>query len=329
MTKTKKIHKEIEILIAGAGTILISSHVDPDGDSLGSQLALRRYLVSLGKKVWIVNHGSIPSKYMFLPDIDRIVLVDNFKAEDRFDLAIILECPDPDRTGDVKHLIGANIPMINIDHHPDNSGYGKIAHLDSGASAVAEMLTEYFLEVGYKIEPQAATQLYTAIITDTGRFRFSSTTRKTMEIAGRLIELGADPRYISDNIYYSFSESTMRLIGKVFSKFELFDNGKICLMALDNDMMRLNDFNSADTEGMAEYTLFGRGVIVGGLLKEMGEGSTKISLRSRNRINVGEVAHRYGGGGHNNAAGFQIDLPLKAAQEKILKDLREIVDGAV
>ena len=219
--------------------------------------------------------------------------------------------------------------IINIDHHPDNTGYGDIAYLDSGASAVGEILSTYFFDVGYKIDREAAIQLYTAILTDTGRFRFNSTTRKTMEIAGKLIEAGADPRYISDSVYYSFSESTLHLIGKVFSRVRLFGGGKICLVAMDQNTLSENNFNPADTEGMAEYTLFGKGVVIGGLLKEVGKRRTKVSLRSRDGINVSELAHKYGGGGHNNASGFHIDLPLMEAQEKLLVDLKEIINGSV
>jgi len=330
--KTKKIHNDIEALIQKADNILITSHMEPDGDSLGSQLALRRYLIGLEKEVDIFNQGQISQKYEFLPDIEHVIDIDTGgtkEASEKYDLAIVLECPDTERTGDVRPLIDRAKMIINIDHHPDNTGYGDIAYLDSGASAVGEILSTYFFDVGYKIDREAAIQLYTAILTDTGRFRFNSTTRKTMEIAGKLIEAGADPRYISDSVYYSFSESTLHLIGKVFSRVRLFGGGKICLVAMDQNTLSENNFNPADTEGMAEYTLFGKGVVIGGLLKEVGKRRTKVSLRSRDGINVSELAHKYGGGGHNNASGFHIDLPLMEAQEKLLVDLKEIINGSV
>jgi len=325
----KKIHNDIQELISGAASILISSHLDSDGDSLGSQLAMARYIDSLGEKCVIINHGAISEKYMFLPDIDRVLSIEKYDSDKKFDLAVILECPHTGRTGDVRHLIDADTQIINIDHHPDNSGYGDIIHVDPKASAVAEMLAEFFFDADFEIDQETATQLYTAILTDTGRFRFNSTTRRTMEIAGRLIELGADPRYISDNVYYSFTEATMRLIGRVFSNVNFFDNGNICLISLDSKTLKENSCNSADTEGMAEYTLFGKSVKVGGLLKEVGERKTKVSLRSRNRINVGLVAHKYGGGGHDNASGFHVDLPLAEAHQQVLADLKEIINGSV
>ncbi|MEW5923826.1 MAG: bifunctional oligoribonuclease/PAP phosphatase NrnA [Candidatus Zixiibacteriota bacterium] len=325
----RKIFKDIETLIKDAQSILISAHIDPDGDSLGTQLALRRYLIGLDKKVRIINQGPIPGKYKFLPDIEEVKSINGYDSDEKFDLAVILECRDVERTGEVKNLLNGSTKIINIDHHPDNTGYGNVACLDDKASAVAEILTEYFLEIKHDMDADAATQLYTAILTDTGRFRFNSTSRRTMEIAGRLIELGADPRHISDSVYYSLDESTMRLIGKVFSRMEFYDSGRICLIAIDNEMIRTTDFNSADTEGMAEYTLFGKRVQAGGLLREMRPGHTKVSLRSRVQFNVGALAHRYGGGGHKNASGFHIDLPLDAALEQVLNDLKEVVNDAV
>lgn len=325
----QKIFRDIEALIKKGKNVLISAHMDPDGDSLGTQLALRRYLIGLGKMVSVVNQGPIPGKYKFLPDIGEIKNINGYDSDGKFDLAIILECRDVERTGDVKNLIDNNTRIINIDHHPDNTGYGDIACLDDKAAAVAEILMEYFSEINHDIDREAAVQLYTAILTDTGRFRFNSTSRKTMEIAGKLIELGADPRYISDNVYYSMDESTMRLIGKVFSKMEFCDDGRICLIAIDNEIIRTTDFNSADTEGMAEYTLFGKGVQVGGLLREMRPGYTKVSLRSRVKFDVGALAHKYGGGGHRNASGYHLDLPLEPAREKVLRDLKEVVGDAV
>ena len=325
----RKVFKDIEALIKKGKNVLVSAHMDPDGDSLGTQLALRRYLIGLGKKVSVVNQGAIPGKYKFLPDIGEVWNINGYDANGKFDLAIILECRDVERTGDVKRLIDTDTRIINIDHHPDNTGYGDIAYLNDKASAVAEILAEYFFEVDHDIDIEAATQLYTAILTDTGRFRFNSTSRKTMEIAGKLIELGADPRYISDNVYYSLDETTMRLIGKVFSKMEFHDDGRICLIAIDNEMIRTTDFNSADTEGMAEYTLFGKEVLVGGLLREMRPDYTKVSLRSRIKFDVGALAHKFGGGGHKNAAGFHLDLPLGEARERVIRDLKEVVGDAV
>jgi len=321
MTKSaKKIYREIIKAIDEAESVLISSHISPDGDSIGSQLALARYVKSCAKDVSVVNHGTIPEKYKFLPDVDSIKSVKDCAGKS-FDLIIVLECPDVKRTGDVAGLMKSGIKQINIDHHPDNSGFGDIVLIDTKAAAVGEMLAEIFFEIDYKFDTDTATLLYTAILTDTGRFRFESTTKRTMEISGRLIEFGANPRQICDNIYFTYTELNLKLRGKAYSQIKLYEDGKVCLISLDKKLLTGNGSGPVDTEGMAEYTLYIKGVVVGALLREVEDDFTKISLRSRGAIDVSALAHKYGGGGHVNAAGCSMDISLVSAEKKLLEDL--------
>jgi len=327
MIKTAKaIHKDILNTIKAAQSILITSHKNPDGDSIGSQLALARLLRIMGKDVFIINHDVIPARYTFLPDTEFIKNINDSQNNHHFDLAIVLECPDLKRTGDAVKKIGDDTELINIDHHPDNTDFGDIILIDTKAAAVGEILVELFLEWDQKIDSDMATQLYTAILTDTGRFRFESTTKRTMEIAGKLIEAGANSREICDNIYFSLSESILRLTGKVFSRLRVFENGKICMISIDRKLLRENDVSMADTEGMAEFTLYLNGTVVGALLREVDDNVTKVSLRSRDKIDVCRLAHKYDGGGHINASGCKIDLPIGLAEEKLLADLRELLN---
>ncbi len=323
------IYRQIKSLVEDSDKILVVSHRDPDGDSLGSSLAFARYLDSLKKDIKVFSTGGIPEKYMTLPDIDRISGMDDFKPGEEFDLVVVLECPRPDRIGGAEKFIGDKTKVINIDHHPDNENFGDIKMIDDKASSVGEMLTEMFLEIGFDIDTTTATLLYAAILTDTGRFRYNSTTRKTMETAGKLIDLGVKPRQICDSIYFSLSVPTMKLTGKVFSEAELYEDNRICLITLDYETIKSNGFRLADTEGMAEFTLFCRDVKIGAFLREIEDGTTKVSLRSRELINVSRIAHKFGGGGHHNAAGCVIDLPLDKAREAILENLREIVDAPI
>ncbi len=324
----RKIHKKMQALFNEARSILITSHIDPDGDSLGSMLAMYNYLISLGKKAVIVNEGNIPQKYRHLPGIEKVCVIRDSAKKEHYDLAVVLECSTLERTGYVRNIIDDNLCLINIDHHPDNTGYGRIAYINEKAAAVAEMLTEFFNDIEFEIDPDTATALYAAILTDTGRFRYSSTTKKTMEIAGHLIEKGAEPRAICDNIYYSLSENVIKVTGMLLSNMELHENGRICLMSLTRAMLDGKNGN-IDTEGMAEYTLYSRDAMVGGFLREIEAGATKVSLRSRNNIDVSELAHKFGGGGHVNASGFIINQPIKAARLRLLEELRKVVNGAV
>lgn len=324
----RKVHKQIKALLDEARTVLITSHMDPDGDSLGSMLAMYTYLVSLGKKAVIVNEGNIPQKYERLPGIEKVNnSKDSFKRDD-FDLAVVLECSTPERAGFVKDLIEGNPCLINIDHHYDNTGYGRIAYIDDSAAAVAEILAVFFNDVEFDIDPDTATVLYAAILTDTGRFRYSSTTKRTMEIAGQLIERGAEPRAICDNIYYSLSEDVIKLTGLLMANMELHENGRICLMSLTGEMLDGKNGN-IDTEGMAEYTMFSRDAMIGGFLREIEKDRTKISLRSRNNVDVSGLAHKFGGGGHVNASGFVIDQPISLARVQLLEELRKIINDTV
>jgi len=322
-------HKSIDSLIRGAEYILVSSHNEPDGDSLGSQLAMVRYLSSLGKKAVIVNEGVIPDKYRFLPDIETVINYENYDGEHSFDLAIFLECAKPDRAGRVAELLTPRMRMINIDHHPDNAEYGDQILLDDHASSVGEMLFEFFQDVGFAIDEAVAVQLYTAILTDTGRFRYNSTTRRTMEIAGHLLEWGAHPRQICDRVYFSKPPSTLRLIGQILSHMEFFEDDRICLMYLDQEMLDVSRAGRDEVDGLAEYSLYGRDTLIGAFLKEVDAHTTRISLRSRTNINVSELAHKYGGGGHIKASGFTLNLPLRDAGRKLLGDLREMINAAV
>jgi phosphoesterase RecJ-like protein len=321
-----RIFNEIKESLDKASTVLITSHRDADGDSLGSMLALKNYAVSLGKICILLNHGDIPDKYRFFPGIDLIIDARNYREPVSVDLVIVLECPTPERCGDVIDYFPKEARLINIDHHPDNSEYGDIVLVDAKASSVGEILTEFFIYSGYEIDTDTAMVLFAAILTDTGRFRFESTSRKTMELAGRLIDFGARPRYISDKIYYSRSSRILKLTGRLLAGMELYENDKICLMTLDNSMLNGDKLGPADTEGMAELTMFDNNVLVGGFLREIEEHKVKISLRSRGKYNVSRLAHKYGGGGHANASGFTISTDLQEARRRLLSDLKGLIN---
>ena len=323
----QKIYKDIIKAVEVAKSILIASHEDPDGDSIGSQLAMRQFAIAKGKSVTILNHGAIPDKYLFLPNIVEIKNIEDYQGSESFDLAIIIECPGLERLGKVQRHLGEGTKLINIDHHPDNQKFGVVNLLNSKASSVGEMLVEYFEAINWKIDTNAAICLYAAILTDTGRFRYNSTTRRTMEIAGQLIELGANPREICDRIYYTMPLQLIKLTGTALSGINFYEDGRICLMQVDRRMLEENKTDYGDLNGLADYTLFGKGVVVGGLIKELDKGRTKVSLRSRGKFDVSSVAHKYGGGGHFNAAGFAVNLPMDAVRKTLLKDLIEALNG--
>ncbi len=318
---------DIQRGIADAKLIYVGSHLDPDGDSLGTQLAVASYLQSLGKNVIVCRDGNIPDKYQFLPGCDEIPLCDDITAPGPVDTALILECPNPSRLGKGQKLISPNTKVINIDHHIDNTIYGHINWVNSGASSVGEMMYEYLQFAGYKLSREEAVSLYTAILTDTGRFRYNSTSARTMEIAGELIDAGADPYAIVEQIYYRTKPSTLKLLGRVLGGMEMYHDGQLCMLSVTNKMMAECEARSTETEGIVDWTLLSDGVLVGVFVKEVDAAKSKASLRSKDVINVAAIAADFGGGGHVNAAGCVIELPLEKAKALLVEKIGEALNS--
>jgi len=302
---------------------LVAGHVNPDGDSLGTQLAFTAYLRDIGKTVMAVRDDAVPDKLRFLTGINDIATVDSFDDDVSLDTALLLECPVLDRIGKVRSLLKNGVTVVNIDHHHDNTEFGDVSWIDAHASSVGEMAFEYFTAVGYKISPVVAEHLYAAILTDTGRFRYANTTARTMEIAGQLINAGADTQKICDQIYYDLPPTTTMLVGRVLNGVEFFDHGRICLLTLTRRMLEETGAHPSETEGLVDYTMVNRGVVVGALLSEIDDKQTKISLRSKNGLNVAALAAVHGGGGHMNAAGCTLSLPLSKAKAEVLRLFKE------
>ncbi len=318
---------EVRTLVEDSSQVMVVSHIDPDGDALGTQLAVGQYLRDLGKRVYLLRDSAIPDKYLFLSGIREIVEASSLPDRLPIDTAIVLECPTPDRIGKGTRFMNENVKVISIDHHHDSAEFGTVNWIDTSASSVGEMAADYFQEVGYQPSHDVATHLYTAILTDTGRFRYQCTTGHTMRVAANLIEFGADQRQVCDNVYYNLKPTTLKLIGKVLNGVEFHGFGRICLLTLTKEMYTSSGAEEFESDGIVDFTMSNKGVIVGVLLKDALNGSTKISLRSSDGINVSEIAAEYGGGGHFNAAGCMIAKPISQVKQEILTRLTEALHG--
>ncbi len=319
--------REIEELVQSAETVLILSHIDPDGDALGSQLAFAEYVRSLGKQAVLIREAVIPSKYSFLPSIETITHIDELPVDFSCDLAVVLECPSYERMGRASSYLTPNLPIINIDHHFESGDFGDVRWIDPTRSSVGEMIYEYFSSIEFSINASIATQLYTAIITDTGRFRYQSTSPRTMVIAGELIGAGANPKSICDKVYFNLSQSTMLLTSHVLRSMEFLEDGTICFLTLTHDMLEKSGADRSESDGLVDFTMFTDKVIAGVLFKEGTESNTRVSLRSRDGINVAEIASTFGGGGHFNASGCTIPKNIDESKKIILKALSEKIHG--
>ena len=308
-----------------ATNILVTAHEDPDGDSLGTQLVMYDFFGSIGKNVVIRNQGRIPTRYAHINGIES-VRIDSAALDFVPDLALVLESTSLERIGKIKDLIPSGCRIINIDHHTGNSLYGDINLVDEGASSVAEVVYGILIEAGFVFTKQSAEWLYTAILTDTGRFHFSSTTPESLRICAEMIEAGVDPRAMTDRIYFSKSQQQMQVIGEVISSAEVVLDGRLCALTLSKEMLEQRGLDFADFEGIVDYSMYISSVTIGALFKSISDDATKVSLRSRSVFDVSEIARRFGGGGHANAAGATIKLPLDEAKETLYRIAGEMLN---
>ena len=294
---------------------LVTSHTRPDGDAIGSTLALALILRKMGKTADVVMGDSVPVIYRPLPHAETIIHTS--RVNGRYDAAIILECDSLLRTR-LQGLDGHF--LINIDHHETSKPFANINWIDPGACAVAEMVFRLALAAGVKITPDIATCLYTAVLTDTGAFCYSPTSACTFELAKILVEHGADPARIAQNVYFSSPTSKMRLLGAALSNLQR--EGVVTWMSVTRQDMDRCGALEEDCEGLVNYALGIAGVEVAIFFRETHEERVRISIRSKGAVNVADIAGKFGGGGHTCASGFSLPGSLAQAEKKVLSELR-------
>lgn len=303
---------------------LVVSHARPDGDALGSMLSCAMMLDQLGKQVDIVACDRIPIIYRSMPAVNRVRLTNCIDAKEEYDAVIVLECDSTERTG-VRGLDGRF--LINIDHHSSGKGFGSINWIDRNASATGELIFRLTLAAGVRVTPPMATCIYTAVMTDTGSFRYQGTRAETFGLAQQLVELGADPIDIAQTVYFANPMSKMLLLGAALSNLQR--EGRIAwLWITHQDMIRTRAADE-DCEGVVNYAICIAGVEVAVFLRELHDHTVRLSLRSKGTVNVARIAEEFGGGGHDTASGCALDIPLAAAIERILVELRRAVANAM
>jgi phosphoesterase RecJ-like protein len=324
---TRVLIEQIREALDGSRRILVTSHIDPDGDAVGTQLAFGSHFKDTGKEVILLRDSEIPEKYLFLPDVDTIMPSQSCGDSLAIDAALVLECPTVKRMGSVSRFLKDGVTVVNIDHHRNGQNFADINWIDTSSSSVGEMAWEYFTQVGYKLTPAVAEQLYTAVLTDTGRFRYESTSPKTMRCAAELIAAGANPKEICDEVYYRLRPEVMKLTAMVLGSVEFHNSNRICVLRMTKDMLARSGARESDSEGLVDYTLFSRGVITGALLKEVNDTRTRVSFRSNNPVDVSRIAARFGGGGHYNASGCTLPWGMERAREQVIRLLVEADSG--
>ncbi len=290
--------------IRAGNRFLLTSHINPDGDAIGSELGLARLLRKMGKGATVWNRDPVPQVYLPLAGSDRIHVGEESPAghPELFDSVILLECPGPDRCGLFEAFAG--LPVINIDHHLGNEQYGVVNWVDTSAPAVGEMVFRLAEALNLEIDEATANALYLTLVTDTGGFRFSNTTPETFEAAAALMREGASPVTVSRWLYESQPESAVRLLGAVLETLELHHGGRVATAWLTQDMVERCGASPGDSEGLIDTPRSIAGVEAVAMLRELRPGELKVSLRSNGVANVEKIARGHGGGGHHNAAGF-------------------------
>ncbi len=323
MTDSLAPRLRIQQALAGRHRFLITSHASPDGDSVGSQVAMARALEMLGKSARIVNRDPVPTPYAGLPGVERIEVAET--VDGAYDAVIVMECTDLARP-----RVAGLEPyfLINIDHHVGNTGYGAVNWFDPTAAACGEMVSEIIDGMGVEPDLEIATHIYLCILTDTGSFRHSNVTARTFEICRRMVEVGVDPTAMSRIVFDNGSLGRLKLIGVLLNRMNVDASGRVAVLHLESGMLEDTGCTSDDTEGLVNLPLSARQIRAVLFLKNSELDGLRVSLRSKDDIDVRQIATRHGGGGHKNAAGFTTDQRPEDAKVTILKEIVDAIDPA-
>jgi phosphoesterase RecJ-like protein len=314
-----RIEAILDILRRGE-RFLVCSHTRPDGDAVGSMLAMRMLLEQLGKRADLVTAEQIPKVHRTLPGADEIRTAE--RVEGSYDAAILLECDGLERT----RLLGLErFFLVNIDHHATGREYADLNWIDRGAASVGELVYRLVKAAGATVTPEMATCLYTTVLTDTGGFCYGSTQASTFGLAQELVLAGADPIRIAHSVYFSTPASKLLLLGAALGNLK-HEERLAWLWVTVEDMAR-TCATEEDCEGIVNFALCASGVEAAVFLREMPDRRIQLSLRSKGRVNVSAIAERLGGGGHESAAGCTLEGPLSRARDQILDELRLSVDA--
>lgn len=305
--------------LKNSNNLFLATHTNPDGDAIGSLIAMGLSLEALNKRTTLYNESPIPAVYRFLPFADRIVqYVDKANI---YDTAIILDCSDLERIGKAISMVNKIPIIINIDHHITNTCYGDFQLIKTSACATTEIVYKLMKDMAVPINKAIAASIYTGILTDTGSFRFSNTNRAAFEICEEMVELGVDPYSIAQHVYGTYSLGRIKLLNMALDSIEISYNGRLSMMTLTRDMFYETDTRTEDADGLINYAKSIEDVKVAVLIQELQNKNKQfhVSLRSNGTVNVAEIASSFGGGGHFNAAGFSIESTLSDLKSQIFK----------
>lgn len=313
-------YEKIYHLINNNQKFILSTHINPDGDSIGSELALYSLLTELNKKVWIVNTDPTPAIYSFLPNIDQITHV---PPSEQAEVLIVVDVGDLERIGSkLSTILPHDQILVCIDHHVTNTGFADYSLIEHDACATCEVLYRLIKRHDKPIGKERAICLYTGIMDDTGCFRHANTTPSAHRAAADLIAEGVQVDEIYRRVYETVPQGAIHLLAKVLNTLELTPDGKIAWFYVNQEMFKKTCSKPEDVEGFAGYPRSIDTVDVAIFLRELEDGSTKVSFRSQNNVAVDKVAVDFGGGGHKYAAGCEIEMPYEKVAKVLVDDVQ-------
>jgi len=323
-TRTDRKHlQQIRDEVLRRQRFLVTSHLKPDGDSIGSQMAMAYALRALGKDVRVVNcNPALPALQTF-PGVSEIEIADHVEGD--YDAVIVMECSDLARTG-VSGL--ERYFIVNVDHHPGNAMYGAVNWFNAGAAACGEMVFDVIRSLGVPLTREIATHIYVAILTDTGSFHHSGISPRTFDICRQTLEAGIDPVAIARSVFDTNNIGRLRLFGAVLGSVEIDASGRLAAICLNRAMARASGGTYDDIEGLINVPLTVKEIQVVVFFKEWEPNEYRVSLRSKGSIDVGGVAKQFGGGGHKNASGCTVLGSLPDVRQQVMPLVEAAIERA-
>jgi len=326
----KKIPENISRTIHDADSVVLATHVHPDGDAIGSLLGLAQILTDMNKKVFCYLEEPVPYLYRFLPGCEMVNTsleeLDVFVGKNPNSIAISLDCGDCDRLGKHHQRLLEIDTFLVIDHHRSHKNFGSHRWIDSDRSSTGEMVYELAEHMQAVISYRSAYNLYVAILTDTGSFCYESTTSRTLRIAADLVDAGVSPDEVSGYIYNNYTLERIQLMEKVLSTLSLYEDDTLAVIRVNRQMIDESGALPEDVEGFIDFPRSINSVKVAVFIKESLKGIVSVSLRAKGEVDVSEIAKNFGGGGHRNAAGFRFhDKSVTQVQQIVTDELKRVI----
>ena len=326
MSAARSKFEEIGRLLREHQRFAVMSHVRPDGDALGSQLALALSLQQLGKEVRVWNEEGMLEKYSFLPRAELVTKPPSIPED--FDCAIALDTAIQSRLGTALAAVRSAKIWINIDHHLSNPGYGDVVDVDPDAPATAEIIFRLIKSQNLPFNRDIAENLYAAISTDTGSFQYPKTSARTFEIAAELIRAGLDVGRLNQQLYENYPRRRLELLRELLRTMRFEHRGRVASVSLSLKTAAELGVLPEDNEGLIDHLRAIRGVIVAVFFEELNDGKVRVSMRSKDdAVDVCAICQKFGGGGHTLAAGARVCGTLAEVEEKVLEEIGEVIES--